>query len=139
MWMIKWVELDDVLNYHPIVEFVDDYNTAREIFNSVEERFDKQELDPEKLDSGKVCCDPIFEQIDPEKDLNVRSFEGDKLFFCKKCNSEVHRLVANTMVGVELLWDNAEGYYEVVEDSYILEDSTSVICPVCASDLLKQK
>jgi len=139
MYMIIWVVLDDVLNYHPKYEIVETYNEAKEIQNKVTERFDSQELDPDNLESGKVCSDPVLEQVDFEKDLNVRSFEGDKLFFCKKCNTEVHRLVANTSVGVELFWNEEEGYYEVVEDSYILEDSSSVICPGCASDLLKQK
>jgi len=139
MWLVKWVEMDDVLNYHPKYEIAETYNQAKEIQSKVTERYDSQEIDPNNLESGKVCSDPILEQVDFEKDLNVRSFEGNKLFFCKKCNVEVQRLVANTTVGVELFWNNAEGYYEVVEDSYILEDASSVICPGCASDLLKQK
>jgi len=139
MWIIKWVELDDNLNYRAKTEFAETYAEAFVLKNSIEEKFNKQEEVPDKLEQGKICSDPILEEIDFSYKTQRKNFQVNELLFCKKCNLPANRITANTEIGVELYWNEEDSTYDVVEDSYILEDSSSVYCPGCMTNLLKQK
>lgn len=133
MWLIKWVEMDNCLNYHPMYELAETYNEAREIKSRIEEQFDSQENKP-----NKVVSDPILVEVNFD-DPNVRAFRVEELLFCEKCKEPAKNVIARIPLEVELVWNDAEAIYEIADDSYNLDDAFSVLCSDCLSDLLKQK
>jgi hypothetical protein len=138
MWLIKWVELDDVLNHHPIVKIVETYNEARDLQYEVNERFDSQLDDPDNLESGKVVSEPLIEEITFKENLNTKQFHGNELITCNKCNIQLDRIIVKTALEAELVWNEKVSEYEIAEEHYNLEESNSVICHHCMSNVLKQ-
>ena len=138
MYIVKWVETDDVFNYHPSVRFAESYEDAIEIKNLIIDKFDSQEFEPELLDSGKVVSDPIIEEIKFNKNSNHRIFYVDEKQFCKKCGKSANRIVAKTDIEIEMVWNEDLTFYEVAEEIYYLENATSVQCTECLSNMLKQ-
>ena len=139
MWMVKWVSTDEIFNYYPCEKIFTDYDTARNLQSEMEEELEKQIDRVEDIFEGKILSEIFIEEIKFEDKLNHKIFHIDELLRCKKCNETVNRVVARTSVEVELVWNNAESMYEVAEEKYDLEESTTVFCPACMSDLLKQK
>jgi len=132
MYLVSWVELDQILNYHPKYEIAETYNEAKEIQSKVEERFDSQEVDPNNLESGKICSDAIvIEEVDYEKVLKPLNFQTDEKLLCPKCNKPAERIIAITSVEVSMFWNDEEGYYDVIDDSYNIEDANVLQCCSC--------
>lgn len=136
MFIIKWVEADNIFSYHAVIEFAETYEAAKEILISVEERLNKVVNAKSK---SNIVSEPIIEEIDFDKKSNTKSFQTDKLLFCKMCNEPAGRIVAKTAIEVELIWNEKELIYEVAEETYNhLEDASKVFCSGCLTDLLKQ-
>ncbi|MGA2296068.1 MAG: hypothetical protein ABSG15_00785 [FCB group bacterium] len=139
MFLVKYVVMQDIFNYYPRIKFADTYEAAQEIQYDIDERFKKEEDEPDELEPGKIVSEPSIEEIKFDEKPNKKKLQVDELLTCKRCNEPAKRVVANTLIGVELLWNDKESIYEVAEESYSLEDSKSVLCAGCLTDLLKQE
>jgi hypothetical protein len=138
MWLIKYVEMDSTFGHHPVAEIAETYNQAKEIQSSIEERIANQNDDGSIPEEGKIVSEPILEEIKME-DTRKRKMSVDELLFCKTCHKPAKKIVAHTSIEVEMLWNDDGASYEMTEDNFNIENSTSVYCPGCMSDLLMQE
>ncbi len=139
MWIIKWVEMNNVFEYHPKVLFAETYDEAREIKCTIEEKFDKLNDEQDKDEHDKIVSEVSIEEINKvQEKTRLKDMQPDELLFCNKCNKPANMVVAQTAIGIELVWNNKDSIYEVAEEKYDIKDSTSVFCAGCMSDLLKQ-
>jgi hypothetical protein len=59
MWMIKWVEMNDCLEYYPMHKFFKDYYDAKDFQNEIDERRG-EELG---IDPGSIVSEVYIEEI----------------------------------------------------------------------------
>lgn len=63
MFVIKWIELDDVFNYHPATAFAKTLEQAIEKQNEIA-ALDESQIDrSDELFSGKIMSEVIIEEI----------------------------------------------------------------------------
>ena len=63
MFIIKWVELNDIYNYFPATAFAETFETALVKQYVIDERNEQQANRAEELFSGKIMSEAIIEEI----------------------------------------------------------------------------
>ena len=67
MWVVKWVEMDDIFNYYPGVRIFSDYESARNyqyhVKADLERLIDKMECNYE----GKIISEILIDEIELNK------------------------------------------------------------------------
>ena len=135
MYIVKWVETDEVFNYYPCIKIFSDYDEAREYKAEKEAELEQQN---EKLDSifeGKIISEIHIDVIE-SKTMQIKL---DKLLFCTKCNEQANKIVVVVETEMELHWNETDKVYEIGEYYHNYEQTKSVVCAKCINDLIDKK
>ena len=134
MFIVKWVETDEVFNYYPCIKIFSDYNEAREYKAQKEDELEQQNDKFDSLLEGKIISE-IHIDIIESKTMQI---ELDKLLFCTKCNEPANKIVAVVETEMVLHWNEVE-VYEIGEYFHNYEQTKSVVCAKCINDLMDRK
>ena len=63
MYIVKWVEMDEIFNYYPCVNIFSDYDKAREYQTEKEIELENQTDKLDNLFEGKIISEVYIEQI----------------------------------------------------------------------------
>ena len=139
-FIVKWIIIDEILNYSPCFKIFTDYNDARNFQVEKEEELATQENRLDEIFIGKIISEPILEEIISKNKPDKMPFQVDKILFCEKCNDTVIRIIVRMPIDAVMAWNPLDGKYEVKEDEYAnFEEATSVRCANCISEFLKQE
>jgi hypothetical protein len=63
MFIVKWVEMDDVFNYYPCIKIFSDYNDAWEFKAEKEDELEQQADKLDSLFEGKIISEIYIDEI----------------------------------------------------------------------------
>lgn len=66
LYIIKWVEMDEIYNYYPCLQIFSDENEARDFKSKKENELARQESRMEELFEGKIISEIYLEEIQIE-------------------------------------------------------------------------
>ncbi len=66
LYIIKWIEMDEIYNYYPCLQLFSDINEARDFKSNKEDELANQESRMEELFDGKIISEIYLEEIQIE-------------------------------------------------------------------------
>ena len=63
LYILKWVEMDEIYNYYPCLQIFSDYNEARDFKNKKEDELADQESRMEELFEGKIISEIYIDEV----------------------------------------------------------------------------
>ena len=64
MFIIKWVETDEIYNYYPCVRIFSDYDKARMFREKMETKLEEQSDKMDSIFEGKILSEVYLEEIE---------------------------------------------------------------------------
>lgn len=84
IYIVKWVEMDEIFNYYPCFNLFEQYDDARNFQIQKEEEIEQQQDRLEELFEGKIISEIYLEEI---IEFRIISFKDSKTVTANKNES----------------------------------------------------